>query len=69
MYRGTKRALRRVLEIYTEATPDIVDVTADQAPFTFTVTLPSNQRPRRLLIEQLINAHKPAHTNYQLIFK
>jgi phage tail-like protein len=69
LYRGTKRALCRVLEIYTGSAPEIIDVTADQAPFTFTVKLPLAQHSRQLLIEQLINAHKPAHTSYQLVFE
>lgn len=68
LYRGTKRALRRVLEIYTGHTPDIIDTTEGQAPFTFTVKLPAAWQNQQQLLEQLINAHKPAHTNYQLIF-
>ncbi len=69
LYRGTKRALSRVLEIYTESVPEIIELTDDQATFTFTVHLPASQQEQQLLIEQLINAHKPAHTDYQLVFK
>lgn len=67
--RGTKWALRRVLEIYTGATPLIVDVGDDLEPFTFRVKLPfSAARSEREMIERLIDAHKPAHTGYALEF-
>ncbi len=69
LYRGTKRALGRVLEIYTDSVPEIIDLADEQSPFTFTVKLPLAQKERQNLIEQLINAHKPAHTNYQLVFE
>ena len=69
LHRGTKRALGRVLEIYTDSVPEIIDLADEQAPFTFTVKLPLAQQERQHLIEQLINAHKPAHTNYQLLFE
>jgi phage tail-like protein len=68
--RGTKWALNRVLEIYLEKTPEIVDQGADLDPHTFQVTLPVRKRdidPE--LVEALIEAHKPAHTLYKIRYK
>ena len=68
--RGTKKALSRILEIYTGQTPEIDDTSEDLEPFTFVVKIPvkkSETTPE--LIEALINQHKPAYTNYALKFK
>lgn len=68
-YRGTKRALSRVLEIFTGVSPEIDDQRDDLPPFTFLVMIPLNEgEVKRPLIDQLIEAHKPAHTRYFLIF-
>ncbi|MEM7330542.1 MAG: phage tail protein [Chloroflexota bacterium] len=65
--RGTKWGLTRLLEIYTGRPPEIVEV--DQEPHTFTVRFPFRERDlNRPLIEKLIEAYKPAHTNYLLEF-
>jgi len=55
--RGTRRALSRVLEIYTGQAPTIIDTDPDAA------------RLEREMIERLIDAHKPAHTLYTLEFQ
>ena len=68
-YRGTKRALSRVLEIFTGVVPEIDDQSEDLPPFTFSVTIPlPDGEIKRPLIEQLIEVHKPAHTRYILNF-
>lgn len=68
--RGTRWALSRVLEIYTGAAPTIIDTSADLDPFNFRVILPLRMAElNQGLIEQLIDAHKPAHTMYTLEFK
>ncbi len=68
--RGTVWALRRILEIYTGVEPDINDQGRSLEPFTFTVRFPlREQQVNRLSIERIINANKPAHTNYSLIFQ
>jgi phage tail-like protein len=65
--RGTRWALSRVLEIYTGQMPTIVDDAADQSPFTFEVVLHVGEEAnRRICIESIINAHKPAHTSCSL---
>lgn len=68
--RGTRWALARVLEIYTGDQPEIIDLEADEDPFTFTVKLPfAEDELDRMLIERIVDANKPAHTNYKLLFK
>jgi len=68
--RGTVWALRRILEIYSGVTPDINDQGRSLEAFTFTVRFPlREQQINRTAIERIINANKPAHTNYSLIFQ
>ncbi|UCG24525.1 MAG: phage tail protein I [Chloroflexota bacterium] len=68
--RGTKRGLARVLEIYTGVEPYILDLEDDVDPFTFTVKLPLHENDvDRHLLERIVDANKPAHTSYQLLFK
>ncbi|MGB1254184.1 MAG: hypothetical protein ACPG8W_26470, partial [Candidatus Promineifilaceae bacterium] len=67
--RGTPWALQRMLEIYTDCTPVIDDSSRELAVYTFTVYIPRPEADlSRPLIERIIDAHKPAHTNYQLTF-
>lgn len=68
--RGTRWALSRVLEIYTGVQPEIVDLDEKADPFTFTVRVPlAEDDVDRLLVERIIDASKPAHTNYKLLFE
>lgn len=68
--RGTRWALSRVLEIYTGVKPVIDDTSADLEPYVFRIRLPlTKQQVDVTLIEALINANKPAYTNYILEFK
>lgn len=68
--RGTRWAMERILEIYTETSPQIDDDSPHLEPLTFRVHIP---RPEsdfdRELVENLIDSHKPAHTIYQLTFE
>jgi phage tail-like protein len=67
--KGTAWALCRILEIYTGKMPEIDDQNKNLDPFTFTVKIPiSEQQAKRSVIEQIIDANKPAHTSYSLIF-
>jgi phage tail-like protein len=67
--RGTRKALIRVLEIFTGCTPDIIEFGENLAPHTFMVHL---NLPKSSLnqpsIERLIELNKPAHTTYRLEF-
>lgn len=68
--RGTRWALARVLEIYLGVAPEILDLEEDEDPFTFKVKLPVAEKEiNRDLIEKIVDASKPAHTNYSLLFK
>jgi phage tail-like protein len=68
--RGTRWSLARVLEIYTGAKPEILDLQEKEDPFTFAVKLPVSEADyQRTLIEQIVDANKPAHTNYELSYK
>ncbi len=68
--RGTKWALSRVLEIYLDLEPEILDLEKDAEPFTFTVKIPlAESEVDRTLIERIVDSNKPAHTNYNLLFK
>jgi phage tail-like protein len=68
--RGTRKALARVLEIYTGVEPEILDLEEKADPFTFTVRVPLPEADLdRGLLERIIDASKPAHTNYELQFK
>lgn len=65
--RGTSWALRRVLEIFTDVTPEIEDLSEDLEPFTFLVRIPNGQHHlKRAQIEALIEANKPAYTTFVL---
>jgi phage tail-like protein len=68
--RGTRKALARVLEIYTGVEPEILDLEEKADPFTFTVRVPLPEKDvDKGLLERIIDASKPAHTNYELQFK
>jgi phage tail-like protein len=67
--RGTRWALGRVLEIYTGVAPKIDDLDEKLDPFTFKVHIPRNKRELDPgLVEALIDAHKPAHTTYEVSY-
>ncbi len=68
--RGTRWALSRVLEIYLGHAPEIIEFQDPRDPYTFAIKLPVRlgQISRELLV-QMIDASKPAHTNYSLEFK
>jgi phage tail-like protein len=68
--RGTRRALSRILEIYTGVEPEILDLEEKADPFTFTVKVPlTESEVDRRLLERIVDASKPAHTSYELQFK
>jgi phage tail-like protein len=67
--RGTAWALGRLLEIYTGIQAEIIDVDEQLEAHTFWVKVPlAEDKRQRSHVEQLIDAHKPAHTKYRLVF-
>jgi phage tail-like protein len=68
--RGTRWALQRVLEIYTGQAPEIAEFEQEDEPFTFSVRFPfARHQVNVALLEEIIDAHKPAHTIYRLHFE
>jgi phage tail-like protein len=63
--RGTKAMLSRLLEIYTGHLPGIDDGD-DLPPYTFRVRVTAPPECTQGQVQMLIDAHKPAHTVYQL---
>ena len=65
--RGTRWALSRVLEIYLGQPADIIENLDGLNPYTFKVKIPLPQKDvNQGLVEQLINANKPAYTAYSI---
>jgi phage tail-like protein len=67
--RGTAWSLQRLLEIYTSTTVQIEDLNENLEGFTFSVRISASSKTiNRSAVEKLINANKPAHTSYDLLF-
>ena len=67
--RGTRWALTRLLEIYTDQTPEIIEFEDKMDAHTFKVILKKDKALDESLVTRLIDTNKPAHTSYQLEFK
>ncbi|MEZ4683796.1 MAG: phage tail protein [Caldilineaceae bacterium] len=73
--RGTKKALIRILEIYTGAKPMIVemadaDASDEMAPWEFHIQLQGAAEASQVdltVVKKIINTFKPAHTTFKLI--
>jgi len=67
--RGTTWAMQRLLEIYTGTDVQVEDNNDNMENFTFSVRIAASAKAvNRVAIERLINANKPAHTSYDLLF-
>jgi len=66
--RGTKWSMGHILEIYTGTVPEIIEFQGSNA-FEFTIKFPfPAKQVNSVLLEQIINAHKPVYTSYKLEF-
>ncbi len=65
-WRGTSYGLERIIEVCTDITPQVTDNPAQPYMFDVKITLPKGGDTDRQLIEELIQAHKPAHAGYRL---
>lgn len=65
-WRGTSYGLERIIEVCTGITPQVTDSPAQPYIFDVKITLPKGGDTDRQLIEELIQAHKPAHAGYRL---
>jgi phage tail-like protein len=62
--RGTRYGLMRMIEVCTGLTPTITD--ERPAVFRVALTIPRSSDITREFVEQLVQAHKPAHAGYVL---
>lgn len=68
--RGTRWALRRILEIYLDCALEIDDQDPELDPFTFAVNISLRETEvDASLVERIVDMNKPAHTAYKLRFK
>jgi phage tail-like protein len=68
-YRGTAKALRRVLEIYTGVAPDIDDEDPALPQHSFRITVHKSEQYPAVddqVVTAIIDMFKPAHTTYFL---
>jgi phage tail-like protein len=65
-WRGTRYGLSRIIELSTGLTPEIVDEPAIPFVMRIRLTLPGGAALDRQAIEEVIQAHKPAHVGYIL---
>ena len=65
-WRGTRYGLARMIEVCTGLKPEIADVPDEPFVFKVRVNLPEMDSTMLDYLEELIEAHKPAHTAYLL---
>jgi phage tail-like protein len=72
-WRGTRYGLTRMIEVCTGLTPEITDVPSRDDSgrvqafvFRVSITIPPESDIDAAFIEELVRAHKPAHTGYVL---
>lgn len=65
-WRGTRYGLVRMIEVCTGVTPEVTDNPAQPFVFDVKITLPKDGEIDKNLIDELIQAHKPAHAGYRL---
>ncbi len=65
-WRGTRYGIERMIEVCTGIAPRVTEPTDRPFIFQVTLALPPDGSVDRELVEQLIVAHKPAHTGYML---
>jgi phage tail-like protein len=65
-WRGTRYGLVRMIEVCTGITPEVTDNPAQPFVFDVKITLPKDAEIDKNLIDELVQAHKPAHAGYRL---
>jgi len=65
-WRGTNYGLAQMIELWTGVTAHIEESPTEQFVFNVRMTPPSGVKVDRQVVEDLLNAHKPAHAGYQL---
>lgn len=65
-WRGTRYGLVRMIEVCTGITPEVSDNPTQPYIFDVKIALPKDGDIDKNLIDELIQAHKPAHAGYRL---
>jgi phage tail-like protein len=65
-WRGTRYGLVRMIEVCTGITPEVTENRAQPYTFDVKITLLKGGDIDKNLIDELIQAHKPAHAGYRL---
>jgi phage tail P2-like protein len=65
-WRGTRYGMTRMIEVCADVTPDIQEDPNQPFVFRVLITIPNDREVDLGLIEDLIRAHKPAHSGYVL---
>jgi phage tail-like protein len=65
-WRGTRYGLVRMIEVCTGITPEVTENMALPYTFDVKIALPKDGDIDKNLIDELIQAHKPAHAGYRL---
>jgi phage tail-like protein len=65
-WRGTRYGLVRMIEVCTGITPEVAENSALPYTFDVKIALPKDGDIDKNLIDELIQAHKPAHAGYRL---
>jgi len=65
-WRGTRYGLARMIEVCTGLKPEITDLPEEPFVFRVRVSLPDRNPTMLSYLDELIRAHKPAHTGYLL---
>jgi phage tail-like protein len=65
-WRGTKFGLARMIEVCTGLKPEITELPGEPFVFRIRVNMPERNPAMLNYLDELIRAHKPAHTGYLL---
>jgi phage tail-like protein len=65
-YRGSRYGLEKMIEIWTGITPEITEDPNESFVFHVRLRIPAGAEVDRLLVEDLLNAHKPAASGFVL---
>lgn len=68
-WRGTRQGLSRYLEVYAGVTPELDDDLKEPHTFRVTLRVPTDEPVDEALVRAIIEAEKPAHTNYELLIE
>jgi phage tail-like protein len=65
-WRGTRYGMAQMIEVWTGLSPEIIESKNDPYVFMVRLRVPAGAAIDRLLVEDLLRAHKPAHAGFVL---